>query len=445
MRRKIKVLLHSMTFKRDFGFVYCLSKVLEHLGCDALVCSNTDYTSMPMRLWNPDVVFYVTMGRTELLRKTFPNASLVLWNAESCRFGDYPPLELEIASDKSKYQSLSRILLWGDETKKLILHHAREHGWDWITGDLGVFDSKCVVVGHPRLDLVRYGAGKRSFGKDKINIGIIGFFSGVNHGKFTIPEMLLNDRETDDNFMISKDFFFQLKYLQLIKKMQFDFPVERYRYSLRPYFLENIHGYSPAYLVKSGKLSIDDSIEFTSWMQKQDLIIGAISTTIYLVAAAGMPYINVDHLLGRPVERVYYAEKFLSGIPRNCPRTYEEFAQIVQNLGDFPLTFGSSGLLSEIYEKNLSSRQNLPSLFLMARQIFQAAQECGHANGLPTSLCLPLSAMRTAYAEFRGLASKANDYSHFRKDALGKADDEFSGVIKNILAAIPPEELESIT
>lgn len=433
-----------MTYKRDFGFVYCLSRVLDRLGCDVCVCSNTDYISLPMRLWKPDVVFYETIGRTERLRKTFPDAQLVLWNAESCRFDTYPPFELDIASDPVKYQYMGRVFLWGEETRKMIIDHARKNNWNWITDDLDRFEGKFVVVGHPRLDLVKYGIKKTNNGKDKIKIGIISACSGINNGKFSMPELLLDDNSADDKFTMSEEFAFQAKYYQLTKRMMTDFGTDKYEYSLRPYFLENIPAYSSCELVKSGKLNIDNSIEFASWLKKQDLVIGAVSTTMYLVAAGNKPYISVDLLLERPLERIVFAQEYLSGISRHCPRTYEEFSRMVDNYKDFSLTFDSSPILMNQLTKYLSAREELPVLFLMARQIIQSAGKNTQKPGLPTSLCMALNSLRTMYAEFRGVASSKNDYSHFRKSDLEIADTEFGNTIEDILASIPHEQKESV-
>ncbi|MFA6290429.1 MAG: hypothetical protein WC637_01535 [Victivallales bacterium] len=445
MRNKIRVLLHAMTFKRDFGFVYCLSRILDHLGCEVSVCSNTDYISLPMRLWKPDVVFYVTVGRTEQLRKNFPDAQLVLWNAESCRFDTYPSFELEIASDPAKYQYMGRVFLWGKETKRMIADYAEKNNWKWITGDINAFDRKFVVVGHPRLDLAKYGTRKPVPGKDKIKIGIIGLCSGINNGKFSVLEILLDDKNADGNFSMSKEFCFQNKYLQLARKLILDFGTDKYEYSLRPYFLENIPNYSSSELVKSGKLAIDDSIEFTSWLKNQDLIIGAVSTTMYLVAATGKPYISVDYMLGRPLERIVFAEEYLSGILKHCPKTYEDFSLMVNNYKDFDLNFDSSPILKDQFIKFLSAKEDLPVLFLMSREIIQIAIEHKRENGLPTKLCRALNSLRTAYAEFRGLASNAGDYSHFRKSAIQIAELEFGKTIDDICASIPHEQKEALS
>ena len=426
-----------MTFMRDFGFVYSLSKVLNHLGCETFVCSNTDYLSAPMRLWDPDVVFYVTVGRTERIRKAFPRSILVLWNAESCRFDTYPPLELEIASNRDSYLRMGKVLLWGEGNRELLIEYAHKNKWEWITGDMEGFERKFVVVGHPRIDLARYGApGKRSQ-NEKIKVGIIGLCAAVNNGKFSIPELLLNDDGKDDNFVTSQEFCFQMKYYQLIKRMIIDFGTEKYEYNLRPYFLENINNYAKSELVSSGKLKIDNSIEFTSWIKRHDLIIGAVSTTMYLVAAAGKPYISLDFLLDRPMERIVFAKEYLSGITSHCPKSYDDFVNMVKNHENLRLTFESSDVLKRQYSKFLKPKEDLPTLYLMAMEIIKSASEREKISGLPTALCKFINRTRTAYAEFRGLSSKTNDYSHFKNKMLYEADIEFGSTVDEILKSVP--------
>lgn len=434
-----------MTFKRDFGFVYCLSRILDHLGCEVSVCSNTDYISLPMRLWKPDVVFYVTLGRTEQLRKAFPDAQLVLWNAESCRFDTYPPFELDIASSPEKYRYMGKVFLWGEGTRRMIMDYSKKNNWTWITDDINAFERKFVVVGHPRLDLAKYGTKHTDAGNGKIKIGIISLCSALNNGKFSPLQILMDDKNADGNFTMSKEFCFQGKYFQLIRKMIADFGTDKYEYNLRPYFLENIPNYSSSELVKSGKLTIDDSIEFTSWLKNQDLIIGAVSTTMYLVAATNKPYISVDYMLERPLERIVFAEEYLSGISKHCPKTYEDFVRMLNNYKDITLNFDSSPILKDQFNKYLSAKEDLPVLFLMSREIIRSAVEHKRKNGLPSELCKALNSMRNKYAEFRGLDSNAGDYSHFRKTAIPLAEMEFGKTIDDISVSIPREQKEAIS
>lgn len=83
MKTKWRILLHSMTFKRDFGVSYVLAKILEHMGCECFIADNNNHTSRMVKLWNPHAVFYVTLGRTERLRKAYPRAKLFFCTGEA--------------------------------------------------------------------------------------------------------------------------------------------------------------------------------------------------------------------------------------------------------------------------------------------------------------------------------------------------------------------------
>jgi len=435
-----RILLHAMTFKRDFGFVYCLSKVLEGLGCKAIVCSNTDYRSWPLRQWRPDVVFFITIGRTDSLRLAYPHTNLVLWNAESGRLDTYPPFELQIAGDERRYRSVSRVLLWGGGVRELILKHARENRWSWVTDHPAEFDRKFVAVGHPRMDLARYGIRKRE-GSDKVRIGFIGLCPAINHNRFAPIKALLDVQERVAPGEPKEEMYFEAKYFDLITRLIQELGTDHHTFSIRPYPLENVANYRETNLVKSGRLAVDDSIEFTSWVKEQDLVIGAVSTTMYQIAASGKSYINVDQLLDRPMGPRCFANEYLAAIPEHCPRTREEFLHMVRNWSDYRLTVKPGTILARQVADHLSSGDNAPVLFQMARQIIGAARENPSPHGWPTGLAFRMNDLHCRYAVFRGEGRKPGNYSHFdRETILPKAAAEFGPVIEEVLAAVTAEQ-----
>lgn len=423
-----------MTFKRDFGFVYCLSKVLEKLNCEIYVCSNTDYLGWPMRLWKPDVIFFVTHGRMERIAKRFPEAKLVLWNAESCRLDTDDPVEMQIAANETDYKNMGKVLLWGQGAKDIILNKAKKENWHWVTNDIETFDRKFVVVGHPRLDLAKYGKTERRQ-NDAIKIGVIGLCSGINNVKHTTVELLLDAYDTEGTIDRVGDFHFEAQYFDLIAKLMHQLDNKKYEFNIRPYFLENLENYYTANVVKSGRLKIDDSIEFSSWVKSQDIIIGAVSTTMYLVAAAEKSYINVDRLFQRPMAARVFSEEYLAGIPDYCPKTYDEFMDMVLNYEKHKLTFNASEILSQQRKHYLSSEGSLPVLYQMAEGIISLADGTSGKMGLPTGMCNFLNSIRKRYAEFRGLKRGLTfDYSHFdREVVMPKAEREFSLTVDAIM------------
>lgn len=439
MSRKTRVLLHSMTFKRDFGFVYCLSRILEKMNCEVFVVSNTDYMGWPMRLWNPDVIFFVTHGRMKRIAKCFPKAKLVLWNAESCRLDTDDPVEMQIAENKDDYEKIGKVLLWGQGAKDLILNKAKKEKWSWLTDDIATFNKKFIVVGHPRLDLSKYGIPEKKE-DDSIKIGIIGLCSGINNVKHSTVELLLDAYDTEGIIDRVGDFNFEAKYFDLLAKLMHQLDNDKYEFNIRPYFLENLGNYYTANVVKSGKLKIDDSIEFSSWVKNQDIIIGAVSTTMYLVAAAEKSYINVDRLFERPMAARVFSEEYLAGIPDFCPKTYEEFMGMIKNYKKMKLTFDSSEILLKQKEQYLSSENDLPVLFQMAENIIslKESEDDKSFYKWPSSWCKLMNAVRTRYAEFKGLKTgKTFDYSHFDHDSvMQKADSEFALTIDSIMAIV---------
>ena len=150
MYKKWKVLIHSMTFNRDFGMSLILSRLLERLGCECLIVNNANVTSIPVKLWNPDAVFYVTPGKAEKLIKYYPRAKIFLFSAEGSI--GYKIAEVRIAGNPDLINKLSRIYLWGKTPKLYLLNKYMETEG----AKKNIFESKFKIVGNMRGDIVKY-------------------------------------------------------------------------------------------------------------------------------------------------------------------------------------------------------------------------------------------------------------------------------------------------
>lgn len=428
--RKWKVLIHSMTFNRDFGMTFILSRLLEFLGCECIVVNNANLTSVPIKLWNPDAVFFVTPGNTKKLIKYYPKARLFMFSAEGSV--NYKISEAEIATDPEMLGKFSRIYLWGEKAKRYLLD--KYMGTEGATQD--IFESIFMIAGNMRGDIIKY---RRARDKScKIKIGFIGNFWLINTIKkdFSLFKYLFDKK--DDPHMLEESIL-QIKYLKVLLEILDRLDKDKYEISLRPYPLERKNIYQDIDYIRNKGISINESIDFSSWVAEQDIIIGnSVSTTISLLAIAKTPFINLTLLCGSNFDlygKVLPAQ-LLAAVSRYSPANFED---LFKTIADYEKqTFfdeDSEQLLHELYD--LKSEGS--SIFKVALDIVGKLNES--PSGLPLRTSLPFGIVRIMnylnlkYREFRNRHSIESDYSFFiYENQAAKVKNEFDHVIARIIA-----------
>jgi len=162
-----------MTKNRDLGLCYVLARVLEGLGCKCLVVTNNNYCSIQMRMWCPDAIFYVTMGRTAHIRSKYPNAKLFLCSGEGSEGADFTD-ELKMIDDPLLYDQIEKSYLWGQNAWDCLKKRIAQVGPDNYLFDRDdLLRKKFVIHGNPRADLVRYAPNKGGSG-GRVSVGLIG-------------------------------------------------------------------------------------------------------------------------------------------------------------------------------------------------------------------------------------------------------------------------------
>lgn len=291
---KYRILLHSMTFYRDFGMMYVLSKILEKLGCECLIASNENYTDKHVKLWNPHAVFYVTGNRTELLKKTFPKAKLFLCSAEGSEGYEHCDEVRLLVTGLIK--DMARVYIWGERTCDNLRKANEEHRLGYDMDKMLSGTDKFLITGSPRLDLIKYRVDAPQPFK-KIRIGFIGYFASVNIiSSHPISCMLRVHSSLHDAYIARYEYCFKLLkcYTQVMENLGFD----DYSYNLRPYPLENRRTYEGTPLVRDGKLLLDKHIDFSSWVASQDIIIcGDHTETFSSIYCSGRNYICLGGLV----------------------------------------------------------------------------------------------------------------------------------------------------
>jgi surface carbohydrate biosynthesis protein len=421
---KPRVLLHSMTFKRDFGMIYILSKLLEHLGCECIIADNTNVTRPFMRLWKPHAVFFVSLSHTRSVRKAYPNAKLFHLSAEGGSFT--APAEFSILNDEWTIDNMHRFYLWGRGTYDAI--SSESDRLELRREGIPDIKEKCMIVGSPRMDICRFSdtSKSRSDGA-KIRIGLVGNFYYLNHIKFAPLSLLAMHEFANDSIDTAEQLLFQVKlcetYCRLIKTLDRN----SYSFSIRPYPLEKMDSYK-----NFGSFAeINTYLEFTSWLIEQDIIIGSTSTTVSQIAATGKPYINLDAMLDR---RDWDFGSILStGLERQQAKCFDDVLTMINNYQDFKFT--NLEMTEKLdYYYNASEKKSV--LYRVAKDIFEQIGDPAISSGsiLPKSFVLKCIALWSSYIRKRNKKELAADYSYFRlADAEKQAALELGGVINRII------------
>lgn len=285
---RFRILLHSMTFSRDFGINFILSKLLERFGCECLIVPTEHLYAAYVRHWNPHAVFFTTASHTGRLRQAYPKAKLFLCASEGP--ADVACDEITVATSRELYDQLEQIYVWGENTYHFLEECIAANDIDYITGDVRNADkSKFRLVGHPRLDLSRFQAPVPR--RDKFKIGFMGYSLYINGYKASLIEMIL-DRQ--DLHLSAK---YSLDTLCLFVSIMNALGSDDIQYSLRPYPVEPRQPYLKSKVVKSGRLLLDDHLDFAAWVGQQDIVVGDLTETYATMYANNTSFVGIYNML----------------------------------------------------------------------------------------------------------------------------------------------------
>lgn len=334
---KYRILVFAMTFRRDFGSCYILSKLFEKFGCEAIVACNENYVSKSMLMWNPHAIVLTSTRRVQLVRRAYPNALIFVYEGESTDIG-LVKYELEIVGDPIYYNNIERCYLRGNSMFELLeAEVAKMKGESVVVKSNVSLSEKFLVVGNPHLDVIKYHKVKEK--SPGLRVGLVGHFHRINNisSENVFKRILdhaaedLTDYKWEERWDIDlNDTEAQIKLLRFYCEL-----IEHFRsipdsfFSIRPYPNENIKYYFDNDYFKKNNVDVNTSMEFCSWFQEQDIIIGPTSSTSIQLAAAQKPYINIDMLLQRPKRD--FMEDMLPMISKYCPQSISEVYTMIEN------------------------------------------------------------------------------------------------------------------
>jgi len=419
-----------MTFQRDFGMCYVLAKILEYLGCQCLLVNNTNLFSLPVKMWNPDAVFYVTPGKTEKIINHFLKAKLFLFSAEGSV--GYKISEAQIMLDKKKFDRLSRIYLWGRGQKKYLLEKFLENGG----GDPTDFELKFKIAGNLRGDIIKYSNKDKD--KGKISVGFIGSYWIINSikNRFNIFSYLFENRH---NLRVWQDSSAQIKCLKIFSDIIDRLDSSKYIINYRPYPLEDRKVCSEVLSKANSGIKIDDSIDFSMWLAKQDVVISnGITTTVSLMAIVRKPFINLTTLCGINLD-IYkdrLPEQLIKLISNNSPSRYEDLFKMLEAYDKYVFYDAETiDMFDELYSINYDGSAILKIAFDILDEL-----NCGRDSTYTFSsnfrdlILESFNYINLKYRKFRNRKNISNDYSFFIWEEIeAKVKSEFDQVVVAIL------------
>lgn len=422
---KYRVLLHSMTFFRDYGMVYVLSRLLEKLGCECQIVSNETISERWTRLWNPHAVFYVTASRTAFLRDIYPKAKLFFCSGEGAQ--DYDNCdEVELVKHPDTYAAIDRIFTWGENTHDNLRNSVRTGKTPLEAREVEANDtSRWKIVGHPRLDLTRFRPVSRSK-EGKVRIGFIGNCFSINGVMHPVTSILTAAR-------LYKNICYSSRLLASFMEIFQALGTADFAFSLRPYPSEPRAPYLASKAVRSGELELDAHLDFSSWVAGQDILIGELTETFATLYSAKKPFIALTNLTkDYPPDRLVTpcVTEMAPMLARNCPETLEDLVALCVPDQD---PYGNNSALYEYMHRLFNTRQEVSSLALIARDI-RDSLDASPPEAKPGVSLKALRAMD--YVMHLALQRKRrNSYSYFDPvTARCSAEKELEYVVREIVS-----------
>ncbi len=275
-----RIVIRAFTLRRDLAHSYILSKILETMGHQTFITCTRNHHFV-LKYWKPHATIINTIGKINVTRELCPETKIILWPGEGAR----PPFMsdaewLLTRNPQGTAEKVDLYILWGEYTRRAFLERFPKD-----------IDSKIVITGHPKLDLVKYMPPVE---RDMKSIGFLMKFAGINfyNKKPTITPLIQNPQNGERIIKMQIDQF--LLMLEIIEKIIAE---GKFKVSIRPHPLEAPEGYFELVNKYPGKIQIDNSIDLSEWASKQRMILTPISSSFIDLTQLKIPVISIDHAL----------------------------------------------------------------------------------------------------------------------------------------------------
>ena len=373
-----------MALKRDFASRYVLGRLLEHYGCKVYYTCNRNFIRV-VRYWKPHAFIHTTPSIMKNVAEACPDTNIFFYAGEGSegKIGK-DVIETSIFFDDFVLERTKRIYLWGDRTRQKILEELKNKTDDNNLIQCAKDKLFMPVVGYPRADISRYLSRK----KDR-TIGILGHLPLLNP-LYTEPIVY---RFFGEGITYLKEIEAQVRELICISTI-IDYIIDhtKHNISLRPYPLENADAYSnskddnrqfsnPKY---DGRITIDRTLDFSTWASRQDVIISTQSTAISDAFIMGIPFVTIDNLAGN--NAVFYQIMTEYGFRRThihkllseaafVPKTFDELFQYLEKPEKIPI---HKEKLKEFWNTEYALNQSGSPLNYVAQDVIKVLNDDHH-------------------------------------------------------------------
>ena len=279
-----RVLIRCHCARRDAAPMILYQKLLDHMGANAVLSSMRSFETY-IKYWHPHAIVVGTFGKVLETKKIAPSSKIIVFDMEGYQMPGHSRAEY-LKENQEIFDACDQIFLWGP---------ASLSEFDQFAKNLD--QSKCHVVGNPKLDLVRFLPSRFRKKKKKNSVGFITRFPPLNHheGRQIIQKAHL--RHFQDNLQNQiKSFTAIMKIIERLL-LETDCAI-----SLRPHPNEQIEGYREN-LVRwfgdeAARIDVDDSLFFPTWAAGQDFLISPSSTSFLEAYLLKVPVFNIDKISG---------------------------------------------------------------------------------------------------------------------------------------------------
>jgi len=372
-KKKFRVCVHVMTLKRDFASRYVLGRLLEHYGCKVYYTCSRNFIRV-VKYWKPHALIHTTPTKLRPTAAACPDTSLFVYTGEGCE-GQLKANEVKIFIDDYVLKRTKRIYLWGSKTREKIFKELTEIGDNRLI-QRAKDQTFMPIMGYPRADVSRYLSRK----KDR-TIGILGHLPLLN--PLYIEPIVY--RFFGEGITYLKEIEAQVRELICISKI-IDYIIDhtKHNISLRPYPLENTDAYrnskndnrqfsNPKY---DGRITIDRTIDFSTWASRQNVIISTQSTAISDAFIMGIPFVTIDNLAGN--NEVFYRRTHIHKLLSEAafvPKSFDELFQYLEKPEKIPI---HKEKLKEFWDTEYALSRNGSPLNYVAQDVVKVLNDDHH-------------------------------------------------------------------
>ena len=363
---KSKVLLRSISARRDGGYCLVLKALLENYDFKVFISCTRNF-DFALKFWKPNIVILSNFFGVEKVKRIVPDSFVILLEGEG--FDIVDSARADHSFQNNEYLKLyDLIFLWGD---------AQLNGFKKYKDKINI--DNIYAIGNPKLDLIRYMPFNK-IKNEKKTIGFITRFSSINHHEgITVLRNLQLKEKVDFGVASIKSYYVMHKAINLILENT------DYSISIRPHPHEAVDPYYkyvlPSFNNKfKNRIQVDENLFIPEWIANQKYIVSTTTTTFVESYVMKTPMINLDFISGIHKWSKDYGVTSASWIDASyLPRSFNEFIKLIKK----KLIVKKDKKVERQLEKNCNFNQNKSTLYNLVQILNKTYKRKNTKLGFP--------------------------------------------------------------